>query len=312
VEVTHVFSVSQVVATLGLSLYVAGYGLGPMIWSPLSEVPYFGRNAVYLGTLCGFVFLNFGVVYAKNVGMLLAFRFLAGFFGGPILATGGASLADMYNPRKRAYPMAIYGAANVMGPVLGPLIGGFAVQYKSWKWPIWILIWLSGFCFIFLFFTFPETSAANILYRRTCRLRKLQRANGPKITCRPELETDKMTPSDGLKMILVEPFTLTLGEPILFCLNLYIALVYAVLYCWLESIPLAFYEVHGFSLGATGLCYLGIAIGALITLPPYFWYNHRYVEHRFNDNDELKPEVSEKAKNSSNPPCILMVVIDST
>lgn len=40
--------------------------------------------------------------------MLFAFRFLTGFFGSPVLATGGASLADMYVPRKRAYAIAIW------------------------------------------------------------------------------------------------------------------------------------------------------------------------------------------------------------
>lgn len=124
-QITQVFGVSQTVAILGLTLYVLGYGLGPMIWSPMSEVPYFGRNPIYIGTLFVFVFFNFGVVYAQNLGMLLAFRFLTGFFGSPILATGGASLADMYTPSKRAYPFAFYGVANVMGPTVGPLIGGF-------------------------------------------------------------------------------------------------------------------------------------------------------------------------------------------
>lgn len=118
-EITQAFGISQVVAILGLSLYVAGYGCGPLFFSPLSEVPYFGRNPVYLGTLFVFVFFNFGVVYAKNLGMLLAFRFLTGFFGSPVLGTGGASLADMYSPRKRAYALAAYGCANVAGPVCG-------------------------------------------------------------------------------------------------------------------------------------------------------------------------------------------------
>lgn len=227
--------------------------------------------------------------------MLLAFRFLTGFFGSPILATGGASLADMYQPSKRAYPFAFYGVANVCGPVIGPLVGGFAAQYEGWRWPIWELIWLSGFCWVWLFLTFPETSAANILFRRTARLRKMLPDKGPKLKCQPEIEAEKMTPSEGLKMTFVKPFTLTLFEPIVFALNLYIALVYAVLYCWLESIPIAFSEVHGFSLGITGLCYLGIAVGAFITVPPYCYYNYYYVEKRFNNNGELKPEASKYA-----------------
>lgn len=45
------FGVSQVAATLGLTLFVAGYGLGPLIWSPLSEIPQIGRNPIYIATL---------------------------------------------------------------------------------------------------------------------------------------------------------------------------------------------------------------------------------------------------------------------
>lgn len=129
----EVFNISLTTALLGLTLYVLGYGLGPMIWAPLSEVPFFGRNPVYIGTLAAFVGLNFGVVYAQNTSMLLAFRFLTGFFGSPVLATGGASIADIFSPSKSPYALAIFGVANVLGPVLGPLCGGFAAQFKGWK-----------------------------------------------------------------------------------------------------------------------------------------------------------------------------------
>jgi MFS transporter, DHA1 family, multidrug resistance protein len=131
-DVMQEFEISQTVAILGLTLYVAGYGLGPMLWAPMSEVPYFGRNPVYIGTLAVFVGFNFAVVYAKNTGMLLAFRFLTGFFGSPVLATGGATIADLYKPSKMPYALAVYGIANVLGPVLGPLVGGFAAEFKGW------------------------------------------------------------------------------------------------------------------------------------------------------------------------------------
>jgi len=45
------FGVAQVPATLGLTLYVAGYGLGPLLWSPMSEIPQIGRLWVYIITL---------------------------------------------------------------------------------------------------------------------------------------------------------------------------------------------------------------------------------------------------------------------
>ena len=107
------FGVARVPATLGLTIFVAGYGLGPMLWSPMSEIPQIGRNPIYISTLFAFVFLNFGVIYATNFGMFLAFRFLTGFVGSPVLATGGATLSDMYAPKQRAYAISIWGIAAV-------------------------------------------------------------------------------------------------------------------------------------------------------------------------------------------------------
>ncbi|KAK4503370.1 hypothetical protein PRZ48_004285 [Zasmidium cellare] len=290
-SVTEDFHVSQTVAILGLTLYVVGYGCGPMVWAPLSEIPMIGRSPVYILTLLVFVFFNFGVVYAKNIGMLLAFRFLTGLFGSPVLATGGASLADMFRASKRAYPMAVYGIANVCGPTIGPVIGNWAAEFRGWKWTIWELIWMSGFALVFLTIFLPETSADNIIYRRTARLRKHQPTDAAPLKCQPEIIGEQMQVKDMVNMTLVRPFTLMLYEPIVLLLNLYIALIYAVLYCWLESLPIAFSEIRGFSLGITGLCYLGLTVGGLLVLPPFFYYNYFYVEPRFNGNGDLKPEI---------------------
>ncbi|KAK4547242.1 hypothetical protein LTR36_000897 [Oleoguttula mirabilis] len=295
-SVVAIFGVSEVAATLGLTLFVAGYGIGPLLWSPMSEVPQIGRNPIYLGTLAVFVALQAPTALASNFGMLLAFRFLTGFFGSPVLATGGASLADIYAPKKRAYAMSIWGIAAVCGPTLGPLVGGFAVEYgpitggftAPWTWPIWELMWLSGFCLVFLFFFFPETSANNILVRRTRRLRKL--TGDDKLICEPELISESMTGKDIVFMMLVRPFTLNFTEPMVFLLNLYIALIYGILYIWFESFVIVFIDIYGFTLGEEGLAYLGILAGAFLVIPPFFLYLKYYLEPRFDENGDIKPE----------------------
>ncbi|CZR60891.1 related to FLR1-Putative H+ antiporter regulated by yAP-1 and involved in multidrug resistance [Phialocephala subalpina] len=287
-EITQVFGVSQVAATLGLTLFVAGYGLGPMIFTPMSEIPQIGRNPVYIGTLVVFVFFQFAVIYAKNFGMLLAFRFLTGFFGSPVLATGGASLGDMYKPAKRAYAIGIWGLAAICGPVLGPLIGGFAAQHKGWQWPIWELLWLSGFSLIVMVLFLPETSSANILYRRTRRLRKVTGRDDLK--CEPELMGEQMTGKDIVMMTLVKPFSLTFTEPILFLLNLYIALIYGLLYVWFESFAIVFEGIYGFNLGEEGLSFVGILVGGFVVMPLFFYYLWKVQEPQFNENGEIKPE----------------------
>ncbi|KAF2120724.1 major facilitator superfamily domain-containing protein [Lophiotrema nucula] len=287
-DVEQKFGVSQVAATLGLSLYVAGYGTGPIIWSPMSEIPYIGRNPVYITTLFVFVMFQIPTALASNFGMLLAFRFLTGFFGSPALATGGASITDMYAPRKQAYGLSVWGISAVCGPVLGPLVGGFAAQAEGWTWTIWEIMWLSGFCFVFLFFLLPETSSPNILYRRTRRMRKL--TGNEKLTCEPEIMAEQMTGKDIVMMMLVKPFTLNFTEPMVFLLNLYIALIYGLLYIWFESFPIVFVEMYGFNLGEEGLAFLGLLVGAFITLICLFAWLYYHQEKQFDENGNIQPE----------------------
>ena len=286
--VVEQFGVSQVAATLGLTLFVAGYGLGPMIWAPMSEIPQIGRNPVYIGTLALFVVLQVPTALAVNFGMLLAFRFITGFVGSPVLATGGASIGDMFRPQKRAYGIGIWGISAICGPVLGPLVGGFAAQAEDWKWTIWELMWLSGFCLVILILFLPETSSSNILFRRARRLRKL--TGRKNLRTEAEILAEHMTPKDIALIALIRPVTLNFLEPMVFLLNIYIALVYGLLYIWFESFPIVFVGIYRFSLGTEGLAYVGILLGALLVIPPFFWYLHHYTEPQFNDNGELKPE----------------------
>lgn len=287
-DVSETFGVSRVAATLGLTLFVLGYGVGPMLWSPLSEVPQIGRGPIYIGTLALFVVLQIPTALATNFGMLLAFRFITGFVGSPSLATGGASIGDIYTPAKRTYGMAVWGVGAVCGPVLGPLVGGFAVEARGWSWTIWELMWLSGFTLVLLTLCMPETSSANILYRRTRRLRKL--SGNDKLVCEPELEGQDMSAREMAQMVLVRPFTLCFTEPMVFLLNLYIALVYGLLYIWFESFPIVFTQIYGFSLGLEGTAFVGILVGVFVVLPPFVYYQRRYIEPKFNAKGELQPE----------------------
>lgn len=63
---------------------------------------------MYLGSLAAFIALQIPTIKASNFGMLLAFRFLNGFVGSPIIATGGASIADLWRPAKK-HTVSAYG-----------------------------------------------------------------------------------------------------------------------------------------------------------------------------------------------------------
>jgi DHA1 family multidrug resistance protein-like MFS transporter len=89
------FNVGATPAALGLAMYVAGYGFGPLLFAPLSEIPAVGRNWVYIPTFFIFVILSIPTAVVKNFAGLLVLRFITGFFGSPCLANGGASVGDI-------------------------------------------------------------------------------------------------------------------------------------------------------------------------------------------------------------------------
>ncbi|KAK3054488.1 hypothetical protein LTR09_004757 [Extremus antarcticus] len=95
--VIDAFGVSPTSAVLPLSLYVLAYGVGPLLWAPLCEIPAIGRNPVYIFTFVIFFALSFPIAVVNNFAGLLALRFFQGFFGSPALANGGATFSDMYS-----------------------------------------------------------------------------------------------------------------------------------------------------------------------------------------------------------------------
>lgn len=246
-----------------------------MLFSPMSEVPRIGRSRIYFWTLFAFVILQLPTGYAVNMPMLAIFRFLTGFFGGPVLATGGATIIDMYPPQEVAFWMGIYGSVGILGPVMGPLVGGFAAQAKGWRWTIWVLTWLCTVVLAVLFVAMPETSSANILYRRAKRLRKA--TGNANLKSQSEMDAAEVTFRDHLTM-LGRAFTLTFSEPVVFFVDLYSALLYGILYIWFESFPIVFGDIYGFDIGRQGLVFLGICVGGFVTVPCYLcWIKKRLI-----------------------------------
>ncbi|KAH8925288.1 MFS general substrate transporter [Atractiella rhizophila] len=273
--VMEYFHVSQTKATLGLSLFVLGYGLGPMILSPLSEIPAIGRNPIYMATLFLFVILQIPAATTSNYNTLMATRFFAGFIGSPVFATAGASFADVWAPIKLPYVYGLWSVAAEMSLVLGPVISGFAAMNSGWRWPLYELLILSGFTLLVLSFTLPETSASTILLKRAQRLRKL--LNNKTLRAQSEIDQANTSAKDVLYETLIRPFQLALEPAVLF-INVYLALVYAIFFLWFETFPLVFGDIYGFNLGLQGVAFSGLAIGTFLSYAGYAAYQYYYVE----------------------------------
>jgi DHA1 family multidrug resistance protein-like MFS transporter len=223
-EIMHVFGVGQSKASLGLSMYVLGYGFGPMLFSPLSEVPILGRNVPYITSFALFVILAVPTALVDNFAGLLVLRFLTGFMGSPCLATGGATMQDIYSLLKLPYALTAWVAAAFSAPALGPLLSGFAVTAKGWRWSLWEILWMSGPVFVLMFCAFPETSAANILLRRARRLRAM--TGDGKLQSQSEIDQGNKSLSTVVTDTLVRPLQITIQDPAVLFTNVYTSLIY--------------------------------------------------------------------------------------
>jgi MFS family permease len=110
-EIAEHFHVSRTVSILALSLFVLGLAVGPMIAAPISET--YGRSVVYKVSACVFMLFILGAGFSESLASLLVCRFLAGAIGGPVLAVGAGTNADMYNARNRAVASSLF----IMMPV---------------------------------------------------------------------------------------------------------------------------------------------------------------------------------------------------
>jgi DHA1 family multidrug resistance protein-like MFS transporter len=246
-----------------------------MLWSPLSEMPKLGRSPIFFWTLFAFILFQLPVGFAPNVAVFLVFRWVTGFCGSPCLATGGGTMTDIYHPLTVPYMLCIWSSAGVLGPVFGPIIGGFLAPAKGWRWTIWVFTFLCSLVLITMFFLLPETSAPNILYKRAKRLRKATGNN--RLQSQSEIDTANHTARDNL-VLLARAFTLTFGEPIVFLMNLYAGLLYGILFTWFESFPIVFGGIYHFNSGQQGLVFIGILVFAALSVPSFLiWMKYRLV-----------------------------------
>lgn len=127
VQVTaQVFNVSSEVMILGTSLFVLGFAFGPIVWGPLSEL--YGRKYPLFFGFFVFAIFQIPVAVAQNLQTVMLCRFFGGFFGSAPLAIVGGTLADFWDPVTRGIAVTIFAGATFIGPVAGPIAGGFITQ----------------------------------------------------------------------------------------------------------------------------------------------------------------------------------------
>ncbi|KAK8080741.1 hypothetical protein PG997_008559 [Apiospora hydei] len=276
--VMEAFGVNVTVASLGLALFVLGYGTGPLLFSPLSELPSIGRNPVYTWTMFLFVIISIPTALVQNVAGLLVLRFLQGFFGSPCLANGAASFGDMYDMMVLPYAMIAWVSAAYCGPALGPLLSGYSVPVKGWRWSLLEILWAATPVFIVMFLFLPETSTPSLLLQRAQRLRKL--TGSPRFMSQSEIDERNLDRKAVLIDALIKPLEITLKDPAILFVQVYTAIIYGIYYSFFEVFPLVYPVYYGMNYGQIGLLFLCVMVACLIGVVVYVSYLYFYMDPR--------------------------------
>jgi DHA2 family multidrug resistance protein len=98
----------------------------------------FGRKRILLVAIAGFVVASILCGLSQSLVQIVGFRLLQGFFGAALVPLSQGILLDIYSAEERGSAMALFGVSVMVGPVLGPVIGGWLTDNISWRWVFYI------------------------------------------------------------------------------------------------------------------------------------------------------------------------------
>ncbi|PHH79742.1 hypothetical protein CDD82_2199 [Ophiocordyceps australis] len=270
-DIRRHFHVSNEAVILGVSTFVLGFAIGPLIWAPLSEM--FGRQKLFFLTYMALTAFNAAAAVAPSMTALIVLRFFAGVFGSSPLTNAGGVIADMFPASERGIAASIYAMAPFLGPAIGPIAGGFLGQASGWRWVEGMITIFTGVVWIVNSIVYPETYAPVLLRRRA---EALSRITGKVYLSKIDLHQPKKTVSAQFRQALLRPWILLFKEPIVLLTSLYLAIAYGTLYLCFAAFPIVYQRGRGWSPGIGGLAFIGIAVGMFLAVMGTILDNRRY------------------------------------
>lgn len=274
-QIAEEFGVGTQVATLGTTLFLLGFGIGPLLWAPLSEV--YGRRVAVLTPMFVSICFSFGSATAKDFQTLMLTRFWGAIFASaPVTNTGGV-LGDLFTPAYRGIAMAGYAMAVVGGPTVGPIVSAACVARPDlgWRWTEYTTGIIQSVILTLAVIFIDETYPPSLLVVKARRLR-FETGNW---ALHAKFEEWDVSVMELARKFLVRPMQL-LCTPICFLVALYASFCYGILYMQLGAVPIIFAEIRGWGTVASELPFLAILLGSItgagINMSNQLYYNKAY------------------------------------
>ncbi|KAK3673696.1 hypothetical protein LTR78_006249 [Recurvomyces mirabilis] len=265
------FNVSDEVMILSTSLFVLGFAFGPIIWGPASEL--YGRKwPMFIGVAIFGIF-QIPVAVAQNVYTIFICRFMAGFFGCAPLTIIGGTFADFWAPVDRGVAVSIFSIATFLGPTGGPIVGGYLTETTGfgWRWTAWVTL-IAVFSFGTIGWAVVDESFGPVLLQRRARALRFATKNWAIHAPADEIEINMNAIANKY---LTKPVMMLVYEPILLLITLYTSFIYDLFFV---SFPISYVQERHWSLGLSGLPFLGVMVGVCMGgLVNFAFVKTRYV-----------------------------------
>ncbi len=106
----------------------------PLGWTAMR----FGRKKLFIVCAAGFTLASMLCGVAQSIEQMVGFRLLQGVFGAALVPLSQAVMLDIYPPEKRGSAMAIWGMGVMLGPIMGPTLGGYLTDAYTWRWVFFV------------------------------------------------------------------------------------------------------------------------------------------------------------------------------
>jgi len=218
---------------LSVSSFMVTMAVMPLAWGVFSDV--YGRRRIYIVSLFISLVAGVGSALSNNIYLLLIFRAIQGIGCSSVNSVGAGTISDVFFQEERGSAMGVYYLGALVGPAVGPILGGVMTDYIGWKSIFWLLAIISLISFVMIFIFLPET----------------------KIPPPPGVEEPKksLNPVKPLAYLRFKNIRLVI------CM---VCLIYASYYSINIGLPNDYGDKYGFNSTYTGFMYFGVGLGNVL------------------------------------------------
>lgn len=158
-EISNDFNTSTSNTQLTLTLFMIGLAIGQVFVGPLSD--FIGRKKPLMIALVVYTIASILCVFAPNIYVMMALRFVQGFTGGAGAVISRAMSSDLYSGKALTKFLAVLMLVNGVAPILAPVLGGIILEFSTWKTVFVVLTAFGAIMFCLSLYKLTESLPEN-------------------------------------------------------------------------------------------------------------------------------------------------------